>query len=226
MKTTLFMLMSLDGKISTGATDERDFDKDLPHIKGVAEGLNQYYEIEKTTDWYSFNTGRVMAKVGWNEPKDEIERIPVRFVIVDNKPHLSELGVKNLLARVELLNIVTTNPDHPAFGVKDDGLNVWQFKDAINFKKLFQLVEQQGAKAMTIQSGGDMNAVLLRLGLIDEVSIVVAPVLVGGRDTPSLVGGESPANHEDLTKLTALRLISAKRLNHNYLHLRYKVSPT
>ena len=32
--TTLFMLMSVDGKISPGATDDLDFDKDLPHIPG------------------------------------------------------------------------------------------------------------------------------------------------------------------------------------------------
>lgn len=45
--TTLFMLMSLDGKISTGDTDEMDFDKDLKRIVGVKEGLPQYYEREK-----------------------------------------------------------------------------------------------------------------------------------------------------------------------------------
>ena len=45
--TTLFMLMSVDGKISTGATDELDVDKDFPKITGVSEGLHQYYEIEQ-----------------------------------------------------------------------------------------------------------------------------------------------------------------------------------
>lgn len=43
------MLMSVDGKISTGATDELDFDIDFPNIKGVREGLQQYYDIEQTT---------------------------------------------------------------------------------------------------------------------------------------------------------------------------------
>ena len=38
--TTLFMLMSVDGKISTGATDELDFDQDFPRIEGVREGLH------------------------------------------------------------------------------------------------------------------------------------------------------------------------------------------
>ena len=48
--TTLFMLMSVDGKISTGSSDERDVDRDFPKIPGVREGLHQYYEIEQTTD--------------------------------------------------------------------------------------------------------------------------------------------------------------------------------
>ena len=40
--TTLYMLMSLDGKISTGASDDRDVDKDFPNIAGLKEGLPQY----------------------------------------------------------------------------------------------------------------------------------------------------------------------------------------
>lgn len=41
--TTLFMLMSVDGKISTGATDELDVVRDFPNIPGVMEGLHQYF---------------------------------------------------------------------------------------------------------------------------------------------------------------------------------------
>lgn len=61
--TTLFMLESLDGKISSGSSDKLDADSDWCKIDGVKEGLHQYYEIEATTDYYSLNTGRVMAKL-------------------------------------------------------------------------------------------------------------------------------------------------------------------
>ena len=54
--TTLFMLMSVDGKISPGATDELDVDRDFPKIPGVREGLQQYCEIEQTIDLWSFNS--------------------------------------------------------------------------------------------------------------------------------------------------------------------------
>ena len=81
--TTLFMLMSVDGKISTGATDDLDIDKDFPEINGVREGLHQYYEIERTTDLWSLNSGRVQAKVGANE-KPLPKKCDVSFVVIDN----------------------------------------------------------------------------------------------------------------------------------------------
>lgn len=54
--TTLFMLMSVDGKISTSAVDELDVDREFPRINGMKEGVYQYYEIEKTTDLWSLNS--------------------------------------------------------------------------------------------------------------------------------------------------------------------------
>jgi len=65
--TTLYMLVSLDGKISTGITDDLDFDKDFPNINGLKEGLQQYYDIEQTTDLWSMNSGRVQEKMGVND---------------------------------------------------------------------------------------------------------------------------------------------------------------
>ena len=81
--TTLFLLMSVDGKISTGASDELDVDRDFPLIPGVREGLHQYYEIEQTTDLWSLNSGRVQAKIGVNE-REMPEKTAVSFVVVDN----------------------------------------------------------------------------------------------------------------------------------------------
>ena len=90
--TTLFMLMSVDGKISTGAADDLDVDKDFPNIPGVREGLHQYYEIEQTTDMWSLNSGRVQEKMGVNT-KNMPNKTPVSFVVIDNS-HLTEHGVR------------------------------------------------------------------------------------------------------------------------------------
>jgi len=96
--TTLFMLMSVDGKISTGDTDVMDFDKDLPRLLDVKDGLYQYYDIEKTTDLHSLNTGKVLAKIGANKKWESVNKIPVSFIVIDNKPHLNEIGVENYIS--------------------------------------------------------------------------------------------------------------------------------
>lgn len=221
--TTLFMLMSVDGKISTGDTDERDFDQDLKTIPGVMEGLPQYYELEKQTDFVSFNTGRVMAKIGVNERKDEPVKINCRFVIVDNHPHLTEAGVQYLSKWVKTLYLVTMNPNHPAKRSNADNLVVLEYPK-IDFRALFQeLKEKHGVDRMTIQSGGTINAELVRAGLIDQLSIVVAPCLIGGKETLSLIGGEALKTQEDLQNIKALRLMAATPLKKEYLHLQYDV---
>jgi 2,5-diamino-6-(ribosylamino)-4(3H)-pyrimidinone 5'-phosphate reductase len=116
--TTLFMLMSVDGKISTGSIDERDVDKDFPKIDGIKNGLNQYYEIEQTTDLFSMNSGKVMAKVGANIKKDNVHKIPVSFIIIDNKPHLNEIGVEYFIKRAKTFYLVTTNEKIPHLNTK------------------------------------------------------------------------------------------------------------
>ena len=89
------MLMSVDGKISTGATDDLDVDRDFHKIVGVQEGLHQYYEIEQTTDLWSLNSGRVQKKMGVNS-KEMPNKSPVSFVIIDNN-HLSKQGIRLFL---------------------------------------------------------------------------------------------------------------------------------
>jgi 2,5-diamino-6-(ribosylamino)-4(3H)-pyrimidinone 5'-phosphate reductase len=225
--TTLFLLQSLDGKISTGDTDNRDFDKDFPNIPGVKEGLHQYCDIEQTTDNFSFITGRVMAKVGVNTNSLEgIKQIPITFVVVDNKPHLTAHGVEHLARKFGKLLIVTTNKIHPAYGLQNkySNIEVLHYDSTIDFVDLFaKLKAEYGAERMTIQSGGELNAVLLRAGLIERALIVVAPCLIGGRSTSTLVDGDSLQTTEDLVKIRPLKLQECKALEDSYVLMEYEV---
>ena len=219
--TTLFMLMSVDGKISTGASDVLDVDRDYPTMDGVKEGLHQYYEIEQTTDLWSLNTGRVQAKLGVNE-KDMPPQTPVSFVLIDNS-HLNEHGVRFFCELSKQFVLITTNPDHPAFKVKTDNLGIILQEELCLEKALVKLKEDYGCERITIQSGGTMNGLFLRNKLFDYVDIVVAPVLVGGKDTSTLIDGESITTREELGKLGALRLIDCEKLEDSYIRLKYEV---
>ena len=223
--TTLFMLESLDGKISSGNTDELDADKDWCEIEGVKEGLHQYYEIEATTDYFSLNTGRVMAKIGVNDRKEYHSKIEVKFVIIDNKPHLNENGIDYICNWVESLILVTTNKNHIAYSLTDkyDNLDILYYEELDLTKLLEDLSSKYNAERVTIQSGGSLNGLFLRNNLIDYVNIVIAPLLVGGKDVPTLIDGEAISDLEELNKLKALELIECNQLDNSYIQLKYKV---
>ncbi len=219
--TTLFMLMSADGKISTGATDEMDVDKDFPRIEGVREGLHQYYEIEQTTDLWSFNTGRVQEKMGVNR-KEMPEKTPVSFVLLDNH-HLTEHGVRYFCARSREFVLITSNAAHPAFGVREDHLHIL-YQERISLREALEKLKSDfGCERITVQSGGTVNGLFLREKLLDFVDLVIAPVLVGGKDTATLIDGPSLTEPGELSRLGVLALQDCAVLQNSYLRLRYRV---
>ncbi|MEY8518144.1 dihydrofolate reductase family protein [Lachnospiraceae bacterium 29-84] len=219
--TTLFMLMSVDGKISTGATDDLDVDKDFPQIAGVREGLRQYYEIEQTTDLWTFNSGRVQAKIGVNT-KEMPNRTPVSFVVADNK-HLNEHGIRYFCALSKEFVLITSNAKHPAFHIEESNLHIIYQKELSLENALGKLKSEYGCERITIQTGGTLNGLFLREKLFDYVDIVVAPVLVGGKDTSTLIDGKSLLSQRELSKLGVLKLQECIVLEDSYLRLRYKV---
>lgn len=225
--TTLFMISSLDGKISTGDTDEMDVDSDFRKIKGVKEGVQQYYDLEKTTDMHFLITGRVMTKkcasLNVNNRKDKPHKLPANCVIIDGA-HLKKSGVEYLLKKFNSLMVITTNENHPAKKVKSENLKIISYKNKINFSDLFKkLKSDYGIKRLTIQSGSAMNATLLRNNLINHISLVIAPCLIGGKNTVGLIGGESLHAPKELKYIKALKLKQCNVLKNSYLHLRYDV---
>lgn len=223
--TTLFMLESLDGKINSGSTDELDADNDWCKIDGVKEGLQQYYEIECTTDYFSLNTGRVMAKIGVNNRKEYHDKVDVIFVIIDNKPHLNQNGIDYICHWVEKLILVTTNKNHIAYSLIDkyDNLDILDYETLDLTKLLEDLSNNYSAEKLTIQSGRNLNGLFLRDNLLDYINVVIAPLLVGGKDVSTLIDGESISSTKELNKLKALELIECNQLENSYIQLKYKV---
>ena len=59
--------------------------------------------------------------------------------------------------------------------------------------------------------------------MFDYVDIVVAPVLIGGKDTSSLIDGTSIVSEDELSALGVLKLIECTVLNDSYIRIRYQV---
>ena len=216
--TTLFMLTSVDGKISTGITNDLDFDKDLPKIEGLREGLNQYYENLNRS---YLCTGKVQAKLGVNS-RELTNKSVVSYVLIDNH-NLNENGIKYFCRLSKKFVLITTNPNHIAFNIKENNFHII-LQHELNLEKALEILKSQfNCERITIQSGGTINGLLLREKLIDYVDIVIAPTLIGGKRVPTLIDGDAITSENELNKLGVLELQSCEVLKHSYIRLRYKV---
>lgn len=56
---------------------------------------------------------------------------------------------------------------------------------------LEELSNKYDAEKLTIQSGGNLNVLFLRNNLLDYINIVIATLLVCGKDIPTLVNGKA-----------------------------------
>ncbi len=119
--------------------------------------------------------------------------------------------------------LVTSNAKHPAFQVEADNLHILLQEKLSLQKALARLKAEHGCERITVQTGGTLNGLFLREKLLDYVDVVVAPVLIGGRDTSTLIDGQSLLSPKELSKLGVLKLQECTVLENSYLRLRYEV---
>ena len=77
-----------------------------------------------------------------------------------------------------------------------------------------------GIRCVLCEGGGGLTGALLRAGLIDELSLTLAPALIGGLGTPSVLDGPPLAVGE---RPTPLRLLSLHADTAGTVRLRYQV---
>ena len=68
-----------------------------------------------------------------------------------------------------------------------------------------------------------MNSLFLREKLLDYVDIVMAPDLIGGRDTSTMIDGPSLKSVSQLQDAGILRLEKCFVLEDSYIRLQYRV---
>ena len=115
---------------------------------------------------------------------------------------MNKNGIDYICNWVEGLILITTNKNHIAYSLTDkyDNLDILYYEKLDLTKLLEDLYSKYNAERLTIQSGGNLNGLFLRNNLIDYVNIVIAPLLVGGKDVSTLIDGESISSSKDLIK--------------------------
>jgi 2,5-diamino-6-(ribosylamino)-4(3H)-pyrimidinone 5'-phosphate reductase len=95
-------------------------------------------------------------------------------------------------------------------------------EDHVDFGSAFKILNSQyNINTIRVDSGGILNGILLRAGLVDEVSILISPSLVGGFSPNSFFRAPDLKSTEGVI---SLNLIHLERLREDIIWLRYKVT--
>lgn len=87
--------------------------------------------------------------------------------------------------------------DALAQAVKICGTNEIDFPMALDW-----LGKQWGVKRLLCEGGGQLNEALFRAGLVDEVNLTVCPLVLGGRDAPTIADGCGVDRLDDAAQFT------------------------
>ncbi len=77
-------------------------------------------------------------------------------------------------------------------------------EDSVDLIKMMDILYNKGIKKLMVEGGSTLNWNLIKLGLVDEIRLIHMPFIVGGTDTPTLVGGEGFTSLNEVVK-TKLR---------------------
>lgn len=219
-KVIVHTLMSLDGRITTAKGMSPDWSRVVPGLVELyyAESENIAADVVLS----GLNTVKITNKTmpkSWDEQK----RSRKLFVVPDSKGKMKwhEGWVQCPFWKQLVVLVSKKTPKSYLKKLKEKGIEyITAGKDRVDFRSAFrQLAENHNVIKIECQGGGELNGVLLREKLVDEVSVVVAPLVVGGT-APSLFDGPKL---ESLNDMTTLQLREIKQLKKGILLLKYDV---
>lgn len=210
--------MTLDGKIATSSGSS--------NISG-AKDLERVHELRKDCDGIMVGIGTVLA----DDPRLTVHKIdakpsdnPVR-IVVDSKcrtpadARITNGDSKTIIAMANEYKDEFKASDKYEI-LKSKGVKFFFSGDVqVDLKMLMIYLHEEGIDKLMLEGGSTLNFSMIKAGLIDEISICVAPMVVGGVNAKTFFDGEGFNTMDESVKL---KLIDYCRLDKDFI-LNYKV---
>jgi riboflavin biosynthesis pyrimidine reductase len=115
-------------------------------------------------------------------------------------------------------------PDDHLAELAGDGISyVIAPDEAMSPRPLLELLGRElGIKRLLVEGGGNVNGSLMAAGVVDEVSLLVAPAIDGA---VGVTGVFEVPEATGLAGKVRLRFVASEALAHGVVHLRYAVEP-
>jgi len=184
---TLKAGMTADGKIAdvhgaarwiTGEAARAEAHRQRSEVDAIVAGVTT---VLKDDPALTVRLGRPWPREPWRVVLDTDARTPVRAqVIAAATPARALIAVGETAPAARVAALQSAGAAVVRFPVRDGRVAV----DAV----LAALFEREVC-AVLVEGGGEVHASFLEAGVVDRVTLFVAPLLLGGRTAPAVVGG-------------------------------------
>ncbi len=203
-KVIVNVAMSADGKIALPDRTEVKISGD--------EDFKRVHELRNRVDAILVGIGTVLA----DDPK-----LTVKGKYVEEPEHplkvvLDSEGRTPEDAQIfdESESLIATTKD-----VDKEGWIRCGESGRVDLKVLMEELSERGIEEILIEGGGEVISSFFEEGLVDEFSVFVGSLIIGGRDAPTPVDGEGSA---DIDEIIELRFLGHEKMDDGIL-LRYEV---
>ena len=187
--------MSVDGKIATKNRESR---------LSSHQDLKRVHRLRSKVDGIMVGLGTILA----DDPKLTIKyyqgRNPTR-IIVDGlaRTPADAFVVKTARKTPTVIAVTTRAPAENIHRLEKMGVKVLVCGRGrlVSLSILMKKISRFGIRRILLEGGGTLNWSMLRQGLVDEVSVAVSPLIIGGKEAVTLVEGEGVERVEDAVKL-------------------------
>ena len=78
--------------------------------------------------------------------------------------------------------------------------------EKVDLKKLFNQLEEEGVSHVLVEGGGEINWSIIKNNLFNEIIVTISPMIIGGKNAISLVGGEGYKTIDESLKVKLSRI--------------------
>lgn len=216
LRVTINTAMTIDGKIVTIHGDSAISSK---------QDLKRIHKLRSSVDAIIVGISTVIAdnpRLTVRLVKKKRKEDPAR-IIIDSTGRIP-LSSKLLQTAYKIKTIVAVTkraPDYKIREIRNTGATVIiAGTKIVDLKELFLNLKEIGVRKILVEGGGELNWSLLRLGIVDELIVTIAPRIVGGRTAVTLVEGEG---YTKISKGIKMKLKNVLRQNDGEIVLYYKI---
>ncbi|MEM2856742.1 MAG: 2,5-diamino-6-(ribosylamino)-4(3H)-pyrimidinone 5'-phosphate reductase [Candidatus Nitrosocaldaceae archaeon] len=180
--TILNAAMSLDGKIASKSRDSKiSSEKDLLRVHKLRSEVDAIMIGINT----AINDDPLLtARYGYNAK-------PIRVIVDSNVRIRKDSRIVKSSKEIKTILAIAENNIDKARELEEHGIEVIAIGEhKVDLKRLLSILYSKNIKSLMLEGGGELNWSMLYNGLVDEIIISIAPLIIGGRDAITLVEGD------------------------------------